>query len=322
MKYSIITAVHNREDCIERCIESVIKNISFCNEIEHIIVDDGSTDNTVLIINNYQKKYQHIKFIRFAKNRGTNAARNNAIKIATGQYCIILDSDDYFVDNALQIIDNVILKNTYNYYMFCPNDVVKKYDRNELLQEYQKELTFQDFLLNKVEGDFIHVMPTNVIQQLPFDENIRIHEGVFFLRFYKRVKKILFTKEIVTIRERSRKDSVTRETFRTNKNSIKKYIVSVELSLRWFYDDYILYNAKDILLNKYSILAENYILLSDYKHARININKIHSLSCTIPIKIIVLYNLRLGVLYRINLKLYLKIKYSIIGTIVRYRAHF
>ena len=313
MKYTIITAVYNREDCIGRCIESVIRNISYYNDFEHIIIDDGSTDNTVNIVSRYQKKYSHIIFTRFIKNKGTNAARNYAINKARGEYCIILDSDDYFVDNALQIINNTISTSTYDYYMFCPDDMVEKYNQNQLLQTYQKELSFQDFLLNKVGGDFIHVMPTRIIQQLPFDENLRIYEGVFFLRFYKQVKKMLFTKEIVAIRERSRNDSVTREVFRTNKNSIRKSIIAAELSIEWFYNDYMCYNAKDVLFNKYTRLAENYMLLSYYKKAQINIKKIYSLGIGIPIKIKLLYNLKLGFLYRICLKLYLKIKYSILN---------
>lgn len=313
MKYSIITAVYNRKDCIARCIESVIRNISYYNDFEHIIIDDGSTDATANIVNKYQEKYPHIIFIQFTKNKGTNAARNYAINMAKGEYCVILDSDDYFVDNALQIINDTISKNSYNYYMFCPDDMMEKYNQNQLLQTYQKELSFQDFLLNKVGGDFIHVMPTQIIQQLPFDEDLRIYEGFFFLRFYKQVKRMLFTRAIVTIRERSRKDSVTREVLRTNKNSIRRSIIAAELSVKWFYSDYIAYNAKDILVNIHTILAENYMLLSDYSNAKKNIDNIYSLGDKIPIKIIILYKLRLGYLYRICLKLYLLIKYSFLN---------
>lgn len=316
MKYSIITPVYNREDCIARCIESVLyqKNINELDgEFEHIIINDGSNDLTDAICKKYAKENSLIKYISFPENKGTNAARNAGIKIASGTFCIILDSDDYFVDNALQIINNIISKSTYNYYMFCSDDMIENYNQNQSLQTYQKELSFQDFLLNKVGGDFIHVMPRQIIQQLPFDESLRIYEGVFFLRFYKQVKKMLFTKEVVTIRERSRKDSVTREVFRTNKNSIRKSIIATELSIEWFYNDYISYKAKDVLLNKYTELAENYILLSDYKKAQINIKKIYSLGNSLPIKIILIYKLRLGYLYRISLKLYLLIKYSLLN---------
>lgn len=317
MKYSIITAVYNREDCIARCIKSVIRNLYYCNDCEHIIIDDCSTDDTANIIYDYSKKYSHIKFEKFTINKGTNAARNLAISKARGMYCIILDSDDYFIDNALQIIDNVISKNTYNYYMFCPNDMMEIYCHNELLQPYQVELSFKDFLLNKVGGDFIHVMPTKIIQKLPFDENVRIYEGTFFYRFYKQVNKIFFTKEIVTIRERSRKDSVTREVFRTNKISIQKNITATNLLINWFYTDYLKYNAKGILAVNYLNLIENYILLSDYVNAKINIGKVRALGCSISLKINFLYYFKVGFLYRLLLKFYLIIKYSILNKRLR-----
>lgn len=313
MKYSIITAVYNREDCIARCIKSVIRNLNYCNDCEHIIVDDCSTDGTANIIYDYSKKYSHIKFEKFTINKGTNAARNYAISKACGKYCIILDSDDYFIDNALQIIDNVISKKSYNYYVFCPNDMIDCYNYNELLQSYQVELSFKDFLLNKVSGDFIHVMPTEIIRNLPFNENLRIYEGVFFLRFYKQVNKILFTKEIVTIRERSRKDSVTREVFRTNKISIQKNIIATNILINWFYSDYLKYNAKGILIMNYLNLIENYILLSDYVNAKTIIGKVKSLGYNISPKTNFLYYFRVGFLYRILLKFYLIIKYSILN---------
>lgn len=53
----------NRSDCIGRCIESVIRNLNENINIEHIIVDDGSSDDTVKIIREYLNKYCHIKFI-------------------------------------------------------------------------------------------------------------------------------------------------------------------------------------------------------------------------------------------------------------------
>lgn len=104
MKYSIITPVYNRADCVARCLDSVIRNLQWGVELEHIVVDDGSHDETPKIVQNYADKHPHIKFIPFSQNRGTNAARNAAIAAATGEYCIILDSDDYFVNEAINFI--------------------------------------------------------------------------------------------------------------------------------------------------------------------------------------------------------------------------
>lgn len=311
-RYSIITPVYNRSDCIGRCIESVINNLKAPLEVEHIIVDDGSTDNTPIIIKQYANKYPHIKYIQFTKNKGTNAARNAAIKKAQGDFCIILDSDDYFINNAIQIINTIISQNHYNYYMFCPNDMINYYNNNSLLNNnYQKELTYKDFLLNNINGDFVHVMPTSIIQRLPFDENLRIYEGVFFLRFYKEVGKMLFTKEIVTIRERSRNDSVTREIFKTEAKRIQRSILAINLKINWFKDDYIQFNHKEQLNNLYIQQIENYILLSQYEKVKEISNKVILLGFRIPIKYRILYLLRIGFMYNIITKLYFIVKYSL-----------
>ena len=236
LSFSIITPVYNRADCISRCIKSVIKNRHGNEDLEHIIVDDGSKDNTSEIIQGYSEKYSHINFIRFPQNRGTNAARNAAIKASTGKFCIILDSDDYFVDDAIQRIKNVIQEHPNNkHYLFAPNDMLPKYENNILLKGHKsRTLSFADFLSGSICGDFIHVVCTDIMKQYPFDETLRIYEGVFFMRFYKEAKRILFTKNIVTIRERSRADSVTRDTFRVSTQVIDRTIKATELFILWF----------------------------------------------------------------------------------------
>ena len=218
MKYSIITPVYNRQDCVGRCIESVVGNIKYNNEIEHIIVDDGSSDFTAAKVKSYCERYKHIKFIQFRNNRGTNAARNAAISVATGKWIIILDSDDYFVDNAIEIIDTVVSNNKYKEYMFAADDMLEIYNKTPLLSgKSQVVLKYKDFLAEDVKGDFIHVIDSEIMKRNPFNENLRIYEFVWFLTFYKESREILFTDKVVTIRERSRTDSVTREVIRTNK---------------------------------------------------------------------------------------------------------
>lgn len=240
MKLSIITPVFNRADCVSRCLDSVVRNLQWGIEIEHIVVDDGSCDDSPKIVKEYAQKYDHIKFIPFKFNRGVNAARNAAINISTGNYCIILDSDDYFVDNAVGIIAGTIGKYPdFQYFMFAPDDMIERYDRNPYLKENTQVLSFSDFLGGKVGSDFVHVVPTVVMKSFPFDESLRIYEGVFFLRFYKQVKNMLFTKKIVTIRERQRADSVSRDYIATKKNILERTLKANKTEIDWFYNDYV-----------------------------------------------------------------------------------
>ena len=310
MKFSIITPIYNRADCIARCIESVIKQKSSSYELEHIIVDDGSTDDSVKIIKKYAMDYPHIHLIAFPRNRGTNAARNKAIATATGDFCIILDSDDFFVDDALQFVHSVITeKNGYGHYMFAPDDMQCRYRLNPLLNVYQNEIIYQDFLSGAVSGDFVHVIRTSVLEKYPFEESVRIYEGVFFLRFYKATQKILFTNRIVSIRERNRKDSVTRNTIRTDKAIIARTADANRLYIQWFAEDLIKYGYND-RLNSYCLrLLDNLLLLGNYKEAR-NLNRF--IQFRWPVKYRIIYALRLGSLYRNVLSAYLHVKYNIL----------
>lgn len=269
MKYSIITPVYNREDCIARCIESVIRQRDKGVDIEHIIVDDGSRDGSAYLAGKYAEQNVHIRPIRFRENRGTNAARNAAIQAATGDFCIILDSDDYFVDNAIAIIDETIRQRPgFRHYMFAADDTQVCYERMPLLRgKQQAVLTFEDFLTGSVDCDYIHVMDRKVLLQYPFEEALRTHEGVFFLRFYKEVKRMLFTNQVVTIRERSRADSVTREGFKTTKERVRRSARCNELRLAWFEQDF-LTHARGKLQSIYNDYLDDLLRLSAYEQMR------------------------------------------------------
>lgn len=314
MTYSIITPVYNRADCISRCIDSVCTQLTNKNiAIEHIIVDDASTDSTVSIIKQYSKKFSHIKLILFDKNRGTNAARNAAIKIAKGKFCILLDSDDYFVDNAIKMIDNVVEKNNYEHYIFATDDMRATYAQNPLLQCEQRNIDFKFFLNGDVAYDFVHVIKTITLKDLPFDEGLRIYEGVFFLRFYKRAKSILFTNIVVTNRERSRKDSVTRTAFRTNKNAIRRSIIATEMQLNWFENDFVELSLKDRLKSLKIYLFDNYLLIGDYNKAKNIYIWLKQNKSDISIFRRTIFLFRLGWLYRFALRSYLLLKYSLLN---------
>jgi len=98
---SVITCNYNHSKWIERCIRSVQNQINYNkNLIEHIIVDDCSTDNSLSIIKKYKDQ---IILIENKTNLGLPASINNAIQISKGRYIVRLDSDDYFSRVFIQI---------------------------------------------------------------------------------------------------------------------------------------------------------------------------------------------------------------------------
>ncbi|QHT69591.1 glycosyltransferase [Rhodocytophaga rosea] len=102
---SIITPVFNAQNFIGLCIENVLAQ--GCKEVEHIIVDGGSTDGTVEIIGKYATLYPHIRWIS-EKDQGQSDAMNKGISIAKGQYISFLNADDFYDPGVLNRIIQLI----------------------------------------------------------------------------------------------------------------------------------------------------------------------------------------------------------------------
>src|SRR5690554_1785104 len=97
MKLTIIIALYNTEQYIEKCIRSVYLNNKLpLSNFEIIVINDGSTDKSQNIVENLQIEYSNIILIN-KENGGQSSARNRGFKIAKGKYIFCLDSDDFIV---------------------------------------------------------------------------------------------------------------------------------------------------------------------------------------------------------------------------------
>lgn len=99
MELSIIIPVYNTENYLAECLDSVLNQKLKSYEV--IIINDGSTDRSIDIINKYEKNYPEIIRIIDQKNAGLSAARNVGLEIARGEYVYFMDSDDYLVPDSL-----------------------------------------------------------------------------------------------------------------------------------------------------------------------------------------------------------------------------
>ena len=89
---SVIVPVYNVNNYLERCINSILEQ-NYQN-MEIILVDDGSTDGSSIICDNYSKRYENIKVIH-KQNGGLSSARNTGIDNCSGRYISFIDSDDW-----------------------------------------------------------------------------------------------------------------------------------------------------------------------------------------------------------------------------------
>lgn len=106
MDISVIVPVYNIEDYLSRCVDSLVNQTVNC-KYEIILVDDGSTDNSGKICDDYGRKYENV-LVYHTKNKGLSEARNFGMKKASGEYFVFVDSDDYVGHNFLKVLYNGI----------------------------------------------------------------------------------------------------------------------------------------------------------------------------------------------------------------------
>ena len=104
---SNIIPVYNNEEYLAKCIDSIL-NQSYTN-LEVLLLDDGSKDNSYTIMKEYEKKYPKvIKIFKNKANMGVSKTRNKALDIASGDYVLFVDSDDYIDTNYIEtLISNI-----------------------------------------------------------------------------------------------------------------------------------------------------------------------------------------------------------------------
>ena len=107
IKVSVIVPVYNVEEYLEKCLESLVNQT--LKDIEIIVVNDGSPDNSQKIIDRYKEKYHNIISIEDI-NHGQGYARNKGISLAKGKYIMFLDSDDTVELTILEKMYNIIEK--------------------------------------------------------------------------------------------------------------------------------------------------------------------------------------------------------------------
>lgn len=167
MKYlkmiSVIIPVYNSEKFLCRCLDSVLKQ-SWHN-LQIICIDDGSTDNSNSILQNYAVKDNRVLVYR-QNNQGAGGARNLGIKKANGKYIVFLDPDDFYPDNkVLEDLYNAIENNNVNIaggglieylpdyryrILYADNDPkIFKYNGIINYHDYQYDYFFQRFIYSR-----------------------------------------------------------------------------------------------------------------------------------------------------------------------------
>lgn len=144
-KLSIIIPVYNSEKYLTRCLNSVI-NQSYKN-IEIIIINDASTDNSQNIINTYKEKDARIISLINKKNRSHAFSRNTGLDISTGDFITFVDSDDWIENNMYEEMMEVLIKNNADI-IECNAKIIQNNSTNLFIKSLKA-----DFKKNNIQID-------------------------------------------------------------------------------------------------------------------------------------------------------------------------
>ena len=254
IKVSIIIPVYNCEKYLDECLISVEKQTY--NNLEIIIINDGSTDHGIDIINRYIKKHSTWRLIN-QTNQGLSMSRNNGFDVSSGEYVFFLDSDDEIPMDAIEKLVSVATENNsdvvignminYNSTGKYPN-YTSKYIKNENNLDYKK---FTKLL------SFIHaagkLYKRDIIKKIKFISGVKHEDNYFNLSIFLNTNKISMIKDDVyyhRVREGNDK-SITQS---LNYNTFKDLLIN--------YNKVINENDINLVVNK--ILSHkviNYIFL-------------------------------------------------------------
>ncbi len=221
IKVSIIIPVYNVEPYLDRCLNSVINQT--LKDIEIIVVDDGSTDNSKKIIDRYGQLDERVRIVH-QNNQGVSAARNIGLNMAEGEYIGFVDSDDWIDENFYEKLYFSAKK--YDCDISSTNILKhKKYKKYNLL--YKKELIAEN-TTNKIKlcedktQRFFYVW--NKIYKNSFIKkyNIKFPIGRIYEDISFSINAIYFANKIVSVPSTKynyfeRKDSITK-----SKNDFEK----------------------------------------------------------------------------------------------------
>ncbi len=266
---SVNVTTYNRSNLLKRSIESIQRQTY--QNLEIVIVDDCSEDNTEEIVKFYQKQDNRIVYLKHSKNLGNAHARNTALKNCHGYYVAFMDDDDEWIDED-KILKQVKIFKEYkndNLGIVC-SGIIRKTPAREIVEQANEP---EDIIAVVLRRGLIHNSTAMVLRHIMlevngFDESLpRGVDSEFFRRLIVKYKyKVYFMKEITC---KYYEDSPNRMTS-TSISGIKKNIESNFITLKKYQENFKEY--KDIK-NKRKINIIRMILYVIWKEKNIKYSK-------------------------------------------------
>lgn len=244
MKYkiSIIIPIYNLENHLDKTLDSLFKQTIGIENLEIIMVNDKSTDSTPEIIDSYASKYENFIAIHLPENNGLpGKPRNIGIERATGEYLMFMDHDDYYAEDACELLYNKIQEENVDM-VFCNFKFVFNNGRMEKnISIYRDE---KEIKVNEIDDDkrFLSLSPaiwTKIFRKnFIIEKNIRFPEGIlaedlsFYIHSLLKAKGIIYLNNYYGYNYRIRNSDEEKSTIHIRN---KKYLHAMILG---YYDTY------------------------------------------------------------------------------------
>lgn len=222
IKTSIIVPVYNTEQYLGECFESIFSQTQ--TEMEIIAVNDGSTDNSLCVLEHIKRKHPEL-IIYSQENKGLGAARNKGMELATGEYIYFIDSDDCLVNTAMETCYHYAKSNALDILMFDAKifGVLEHrenaYDRSHIIEESDIVLTGEEFAckywlktfspsacLVYMSLDFLKKNNLNFIPDIYYEDN------EFYCKIMLLAARVMYI-PYALYRRRCREHSITTSAF-------------------------------------------------------------------------------------------------------------
>ncbi len=189
-KITIIVPIYNVEKYLEECIKSIISQTY--NNLEILLIDDGSTDDSAKICIKFEKQDKRIKYI-YQNNSGVSVARNIGIKLAKGKYIAFVDGDDSLEQDMISSLYNLIINCQYplvmcGHYLYDSHQKQEQYifSKSEMIDTNKRKKE----ILTKI--NYSLGVPWGKL----YKKNFLIDNKIFFKENLKRMQDTIFNLEV------------------------------------------------------------------------------------------------------------------------------
>ena len=255
IKVSVIIPVYNTEDYLNECLDSIINQT--LEDIEIICINDGSTDNSLAILNEYKSKDSRIK-IKTQENKGLSFSRNVGLDMAKGKYIYFMDSDDILELEALEKLYGTAEKNELDMIIF---KLINLNDEDKSL--YTTDYYEMDFLKEILDGNIfsyddvrtkvVDIAVTqqskfynrNLISDMEFPNGLIFEDHPFFIESFFKAKRVFFYEEHLCKR-RIRNQSITTSKNLRFTDTLAISTMIVDLAKKYNHYD----ELREVILNK------------------------------------------------------------------------